>query len=261
MRAILALLVVGIGIMMMIASPTRAQEGEQFEEDVLRGAVLYAQYCNACHGAQGEALASGEGFIAITDYDPNFVKGRITNGYDSNIENDIAMPGYGEDAGGPLSTAQIDDIIAYMQTWNNRRAETPALPEPNIEPGPIEVADTESAEHGAVVYADNCLGCHGVEARGLGLNNFPSFSPDDPDAISLVTTGDGHGIVPAFGETNGGPLSDDELADLSTYLRTLEVEDDDENPEGVDILIIVLGLGAVLAVGGAYLAANRRNSA
>lgn len=246
--------------MMMIASPIAAQEGNEFEEDVLRGAVLYAQYCSACHGAQGEAIAPGDAFAAISDYDSNFVRGRITNGYDSNIDNDLAMPGYGDDADGPLSTAQIDDIIAYMETWNDPRAETPALPEPNIEPGSKEVADMESAERGAVVYAFNCLGCHGIEAQGLGLENFPSFVPDDPDVISLVDTGDGHGIVPAFGETDGGPLSDDELSDLGTYLRTLEVEEEEENPEGVDILIIVLGLGAVLAVGGAYLAASRRNN-
>jgi mono/diheme cytochrome c family protein len=261
LRSILALLVVGIGIMMMIASPTTAQEGDEFEEDVLRGAVLYAQYCSTCHGAQGEAIAPGDAFAAISDYDPNFVRGRITNGYDSNIDNEIAMPGYGEDAGGPLSTAQIDDIIAYMETWNDPRAETPALPEPNIEPGPIEIANTARAEHGAVVYAYNCLGCHGVEAQGLGLENFPSFEPDNPDVISLVDTGDGHGIVPAFGETDGGPLSENDLTDLGTYLQTLEVEEEEESPEGVDILIIVLGLGAVLAVGGAYLAASRRSAA
>lgn len=260
MRSVLALLLVGIGILIITsASPISAQDGEDLEEAVLRGSVLYVQYCGACHGPEGEAVASGDGFTAITDYDPNFVRGRVTNGYDANLDDGIAMPAYGEDDGGPLSEGQIDDLLAYMGTWNNPEVETPPLPEPNIEPGEREAVTEGDKEHGAELYAYNCLGCHGEDTRGLDLDNFPAFEIDE-NAIRVVATGDGHGIVPAFAENNGGPLSQSDLTDLQAYLETIEVEEESERPEGVDILIIVLGLGAVLAVGGAYLAATRRKA-
>jgi hypothetical protein len=89
------------------------------------------------------------------------------------------------------------------------------------------------------------------------LEKFPAFEFDE-NTIRLVATGDGHGIVPPFAENNGGPLTEQDLDNLEAYLSTIEVEEEEEGPQGVNILVIVMGLGAVLAVGGAYLA-NRQS--
>src|SRR5688572_30316621 len=108
-------LLLGLGfIALSTSTPSRAQEGEGDTERIeaaKRGAVLYVQYCGACHGAEGEVLGTGAGFVSIEDYDPNFAEGRITNGFDSNLDDPYAMPGYGHEADGPLSEAQIDDLL------------------------------------------------------------------------------------------------------------------------------------------------------
>jgi hypothetical protein len=54
-------------------------------------------------------------------------------------------------------------------------------------------------------------------------------------------------------------LTSADLDNLDAYLRTIvTAEEEDEDPQGVNILLIVMGLGAVAAVGGFYLAATRQ---
>jgi hypothetical protein len=98
-----------------------------------------------------------------------------------------------------------------------------------------------------------------LNAQGRDLENFPSF-PLDEDAVRIAATGDRHGFVSAFADNAGGPLSSQQLEDLGAYLRTIGVEEEEEGPQGVSILLMVLGLGAVGVVGGVYLAATRQGS-
>ncbi len=256
----ISLILLGIALVAVgMAQTTHAQEGEDHADPaVLRGAALYAEFCGACHGPQGEAIAAGPAFHVITDYDPSFVKGRIVEGYDADPDDDFMMIGYGEDYNGPLSNEQIDDILAYMNTWSDEETSTPHLPEPNLEPGEAEVIGSGDPEHGAVVYAITCLGCHGRNAQGRDLDNFPAFTIDE-NARRIVSRGEGHGPVPALSIDMGGPLTDEDLDDLDAYLKSIEAEDA-EQAEGVSILLIILGLGAVGAVGGAYFANQRRSN-
>jgi cytochrome c oxidase cbb3-type subunit 3/ubiquinol-cytochrome c reductase cytochrome c subunit len=261
-RAIVAGLLIIFGLGLMLLSFVNIQPGFAQDDDTRltqarQGAVIYAQYCAACHGAQGEAIGTGPAFASIAQFDPAFAKGRIINGYDSDITDEVSMPGYGEEADGPLSEAEIELVLAYMATWNDETLETPALPKPNLQPGPKENTGTGDSVHGAEIYAYSCLGCHGRDGQGVNnLKNFPSFTIT-ANTIRLVATGDGHGNLPAFAESNGGPLSEQDLTDLGAYLNTIEAESEDDNPEGVNILIIVFGLAALLLVGGAYMASNR----
>jgi cytochrome c oxidase cbb3-type subunit III len=252
---IMGFLTLGL-FMIFSATPSRAQEGGEEVGAALNGSVIYAQYCGACHGAKGEAIGTNEGFVDITEYDPDFAEGRISNGFDSNRDNNVLMPGYSEEAGGPLTDSEINDVLAYMATWQDPDLDTPTLPTAHLEPGEKEAIASGNAEEGAKVYAYSCYGCHGRTGEGLELENFPAFEVD-ANTIRVVGTGDGHGYVPAFAETNGGPLSEEELNNLEAYLSTIEVAEEEEGPQGVSILIIVMGLGAVLAVGGAYMASHR----
>lgn len=260
-RLTLTLIIVfGIGLVWVgLASPGYAQDGHGGSEDraVLRGAVLYAEYCGACHGPEGESIAAGPAFPAITDYNPSFAKGQIMEGYDSDPTDDIMMIGYGEDYDGPLSDSEIDDILAYMDTWGT--GETPELPHPNLEPGDTDVIVSGDPEHGAEVYAMTCLGCHGRDAQGRDLDNFPAFTIDE-NTRRIVERGEEHGPVAAFGQTFGGPLSNEDLNDLDAYLKSIESEVEEEGPQGVSILLIIMGLGAVGVVGAVYYANQRKGS-
>ncbi len=60
--------------------------------------------------------------------------------------------------------------------------------------------------------------------------------------------------MPGFGSDSGGPLSDQQLDDLETYLASWELaEEPEETDKGVAVMIVVLGIVAILTVGVAYL--------
>jgi mono/diheme cytochrome c family protein len=248
-----------VGVSLLTRQPIYAQDGkEQIDPAALRGAALYAEFCQACHGPKGEAVGSNPAFRAISSYDPNFAKGRISQGYDANPNDNIRMIGYGKDYKGPLTSIQIDDILVYMSTWAQADA-TPELPKPNLAPGANEVIGAGDPEHGAIIYATYCLGCHGLNAQGRGLANFPAFTINE-NTRRIVERGEGHGVVPAFAAAFGGPLAAGDIDDLDAYLRSIKVTDKDNQPAGVNILLIILGLAAVGGVGAAYYASERTAS-
>lgn len=265
-RATLALCMIALGFFVFSlgfseVSRSFAQDGGEGEEDTaamaLEGSVLYAQYCGACHDPMGEARGSEPAFANIRDYNPEFVTRRIAEGYDSDEDDEIAMLGFGEASDGPLSEADIALLVAYMSTWNDETLETPHLPEANLEPGDKEYEGEGDPTAGALIYAQTCYACHGRDAQGIdGADNFPAFEISE-GSIHVAATGDDHGNVPAFAEDEGGYLTEVDLVNLDAYLNTIEIEDEEEGPQGVNILVIVIGLGAVLAVGGAYMASRR----
>ncbi len=248
-----------IGIVVSNTPISHAQEGEQ-NLAVLRGSAVYAEFCAACHGPEGEAIGNAPGFISIAEFDPATVRARIVNGYDSDKNTPVKMVGYGVEADGPLHGNQVDDVVAYMLTWQTPEEDTPELPVANLAPGSAAYTGQGNPAAGAVVYAYSCLGCHGRDAKGRGESNFPRFTIDE-NSVRVAATGDGHGFVAAFADNAGGPLSPSQLDNLDAYLRTVEVEKDEEGPQGVTILLMVLGLGAVGIVGGVYVAAHRQGRA
>ena len=73
---------------------------------------------------------------------------------------------------------------------------------------------------GGELFAANCAVCHGVDGQGrvgASLENFPGI---DPGAAVFDTIS--HGIegtvMPAWSQSQGGPLSDQDIADLTAYV-------------------------------------------
>ena len=114
-----------------LAQPVLAQDGEEDEAGgslaAWRGAALYAEFCQACHGPRGEALGEHPAFAAV-EYDPETAQDVIAHGLDTNPNDGVAMPPYAGGIGGLLDGAQIDDLIAFMETW--RRTTHRRCPEP-----------------------------------------------------------------------------------------------------------------------------------
>ena len=233
--------------------------GEEHAADELapyRGAALYAEFCQACHGPQGEAAGDGPAFAAIA-YDPETARAIIAEGLDTTPGDGALMPAYGEAEGGLLDNAQIDDLLAYMATWDT--GDTPPLPAPNIhtEVERVEGFSGDPAA-GAVVYAASCYGCHGPEGQGRGVENFPGFAVSG-DTLAVVRTGTGSDTMPGFSAEVGGPLSEQQLDDLDAYLASWALPAEPSKsggsdiPEGTNVLLIVMGAAAIIAVGAAYM--------
>jgi len=232
-----------------------AQGGEdEPEADDLaarRGAAVYAEFCQACHGPRGESIGAGPAFAAI-EYHAETARDVISNGLDSNPEDDIAMPPYALESGGLLSTRQIDDLIIYMETWESE--ETPPLPKPHISAGVDRVPDYfGDPQVGAVMYARFCYGCHGEQGKGRVPPNFPPFAVTAA-TMQIVREGHQNHYMPGFAVEAGGPLDDQALEDLETYLASWQLEaPETASPEGYSTLLLILGVAAILFVGFAYI--------
>jgi mono/diheme cytochrome c family protein len=250
LSAVLAFAVLGA------AQPVLAQDshgGESGDADAmaLRGAAVFAEFCQACHGAQGEALGTGLAFAAIARELPG-EQVRLTVVEGAGSESGTGMPPYGE----VLTDAQIDDLLAYIGTWAT--GAVPVLPEPNI--GHVEARVEGMAGDppaGAVVYAKFCAGCHGVGGAGRDAPAFPKLEGEPAEIVRVAGAGHESPYMPAFSVEQGGPLSDEQLTNLEAYLATWTdhaAAPEEDDSRGYSLLIVVAGVIAILLIGITYMA-------
>lgn len=83
----------------------------------------------------------------------------------------------------------------------------------------VQAADIEAGE---AMYAQACAQCHGRTGRGMAA--FPSLTGQDADylAMRLMQYRDGETVGPnsALMMPVAAPLSDEDIADLSTFIAT-----------------------------------------
>lgn len=106
------------------------------------------------------------------------------------------------------------------------------------EPGRIE-AD-ESEDHAAAVaaggdlYAENCAACHGDNGEGgvgPGLNSSELLKTTSDEALfNLTRTGVPGTIMPAWGQTFGGPFTDEQIAQMVAFIRDWELTAPEPTP-------------------------------
>jgi mono/diheme cytochrome c family protein len=170
------------------------------------GAPLYLLHCTPCHGVQGEGV----------DASPLRNSQFIQAGNDQSVFDTIAdgrpgteMPAWLRIKGGPLTDAEIGDLVAYLLTLQEVAAVPPATPmppQPTEAPPPPNAPTPEPARpslpggpgpavsltgdvaQGEVDFGDFCAACHGPEGREeVGAPNpgsddgvVPELNPIDP---------------------------------------------------------------------------------
>ena len=101
----------------------------------------------------------------------------------------------------------------------------------------VGVAYAASAESGAEIYNTYCAGCHMPDGKGIpgtfpALNSQEFLKSKDDDFIrNTITSGRPGTTMPAFGEANGGPLTDEQINDLVAFIRAWEVKEEQPAPE------------------------------
>jgi mono/diheme cytochrome c family protein len=79
----------------------------------------------------------------------------------------------------------------------------------------------EPIELGAKLFAQNCAVCHGPQGQGrIGATlakNWPSIRPD-LTVENIIQNGVSGSVMPAWGQANGGPLSQTEIDALVQYI-------------------------------------------
>ncbi len=117
-----------------------------------KGKHLYVTHCARCHGETGEGR---KGIKAINSKKYLESVGDVV--LYKIVERGIPQTGMvalGDKEGGPLNPEQINDLVAFIRSWEKT---APVLPEQ----APLKEKPTFTQEEGAYVGSETCLGCHG----------------------------------------------------------------------------------------------------
>lgn len=99
------------------------------------------------------------------------------------------------------------------------------------EPSRIQVVESadraEAVKAGRDLYADNCVACHGVNGEGkvgpvLNSKELLKMTADQT-FFSLIRTGVPGTVMPAWGQSFGGPFTDEQTSQLVAFIRAWEL--------------------------------------
>lgn len=177
--------------------------------DVRAGKALYGKYCALCHGDNGEgyradaanALTNPEFLATVSD---EFLRRGTAHGRPG-----TPMSAWSQARGGPLTDAEIDQIVAWLRSHQRQ----PAVDWSTVKVGPGE------AERGLAAWAVECAGCHGESGGGkpyMSVNN-PEFLDAVDDRFLRRVVAHGRPGTPMPGFT--GVLSEQHIDDLVALMR------------------------------------------
>jgi len=174
---------------------------------VAAGGAAFKVNCTQCHGSGAQG---SKGFPNLNDDDwlwggkAEQIQQTITHGirFASDPDTRISeMPAFGD----IITADQIRQVSTYVASLSGK------------------VQDTSLIEPGSKVFAENCVACHGDNAKGK--KEFGA--PDLTDAIWLYGSGEAaiaaqvrapkHGVMPAW----GARLGETKVKELAVYVHSL----------------------------------------
>lgn len=232
------------------------------------GAEPYASNCSVCHGENGEGAVWGRQGLNPPPVD--FTDEAATEGLTrARMINSVvhgrpgtAMVGFGERIPGDEIEAMVDYIrsefmgmdssaskVSAVATAAPELQQAPAVTQPEVAKGviPRDYMGYESvpmdasmpsgvkgdSARGAVLFATDCVSCHGVEGKGDGPRAYFIFpkprnftSPESRRALNrpAISTAVQHGVrgreMPAWRHV----LSEQEIADVTEYVFSAFIE-------------------------------------
>jgi cbb3-type cytochrome c oxidase subunit III len=184
----------------------------------LAGDRIYQQYCLACHGDGSYGrwdktfkrfipAIRGVSFLATAT--PEYLRYNIARGRPG-----TQMPAWEAQAGG-LQPEEIASVEGYLRSSASRQTVNSPLP----------AVSRGNADRGAVLFINNCRGCHGPGGRGgiapeIGNPTFNAAASDD-FIVATIRNGRKGAAMPSFQRPGAAGLGDAEIGDLLAFIRSL----------------------------------------
>jgi mono/diheme cytochrome c family protein len=176
--------------------------------------ALYGTNCAGCHGARGQGgaaigLASPDYLAIVPDA---AVRQVIADGRPR-----TAMPAFAQSAGGFLTDAQVDALVAGIRAW------APAGLGPDPQAPSYQAPAPGDPRRGAEVFRDHCGSCHGVDGRGgQGASSIVDGSyldlVSDQSLRTTILAGRPDLGSPGWRGNGGTPMSADDVSDTVAWL-------------------------------------------
>jgi mono/diheme cytochrome c family protein len=171
--------------------------------DSVEGAVLFSTTCYACHGVSGEG-AEGPPLNdpdSLERFDDDYYRQVIANG-----RPDRGMPTWGS----VLSPAQVEDLVAYVRSWEREV--------------PVAMASLGGdPARGEDIFGSTCVVCHGLGGGGTDIAPplAESLILGDHEAVyTAISAGRLEDGMPTWGQV----LAPAEINDVIAYLNMLGAE-------------------------------------
>lgn len=210
----------------LVAADVNAIPGDAALKDyaVNAGKAVFNTYCVQCHMREGQGNKA-KGYPTLSDNDWLYggtmdaivttVAHGVRNATDPEARNvGLYMPAWSESAvAGPMKDAataaltpeQVGDVVNYVLKISG------------------QTADEAKATAGQQLFTDNCVACHGEDAKGnrdMGAPNLTDaiwlYGGDEASLTATIANGRG-GVMPAWGSR----LSEADIRSVATYVHAL----------------------------------------
>ncbi len=98
--------------------------------------------------------------------------------------------------------------------------------EPGRMAGAAEALNKASIRRGRQLYVENCAACHGTRGEGVAapaLNNKTLLAKASDEVLfAIIHAGQPGTTMPAWGQDNGGPLTDEDIRQIVSFIRAWE---------------------------------------
>lgn len=175
------------------------------------GAAVFRTNCAQCHGSGAAGVKAG-GYPNLLDNDwlwggdIEAIHTTVTHGIRNTTDGDARyseMPKFGVD--GLLEKPQIDQVVQHVLAISGQDH------------------DAAFAAEGAVVFADNCVACHGEDGTGDRAQGAPNLTDKiwlyggDVATLTETVTNARFGVMPNWNQR----LSEDQIRAVAVYVHGL----------------------------------------
>jgi mono/diheme cytochrome c family protein len=201
--SVIVLAMVLLTVRAVMTTPSQAEAvGLTYQEQVSAGQTLYVEHCAECHGEEGEGgvvedVEGLEGTYLEAINSEDFLYTRSDNTIFLVTEYgqpNLGMPAFGLAYGGPLTTQEMDAIVTFIRSWDDRIVIEEDVAVPALAEG--EIPDYEI--HVYPILKRRCTSCHreGKEKGNYimttyddvmtGGDNAPNVIGGDPSGSNLI---------------------------------------------------------------------------